>query len=135
MNVMSVLKKFIPFLKNSEGILIHFCSCLENLLDLDLGKELFKEEKIALKLYEKLDGEFILSLDDYVEDFFNVLSLINDIPMSKYYLFQTEFLVKLIQVLEMNANNLDLSRHLSLFIVSLLVKGILINDLFKKKKF
>jgi len=44
--------------------------------------------------------------------------------MSKYYLFQTEFLVKLIQVLEMNANNLDLSRHISLFIVSLLVKGI-----------
>jgi ACT domain-containing protein len=43
---------------------------------------LFKEEKFALKLYEKIDGEFILNLDDYAEDFFNVLSLINDIGMN-----------------------------------------------------
>ena len=37
LNVMSILKRFIPFIKQSQGILIHFGSCLENLLDLDPG--------------------------------------------------------------------------------------------------
>jgi hypothetical protein len=79
MNVMSVLKQFIPFLNSSKGILIHFCSCLENLLDLDPGKDLFKQEKMALTLYEKLDNDLILNLNDYAEDFFNLLTFVNDI--------------------------------------------------------
>ena len=38
LNIMSILKQFIPFISNTQGILIHFGSCVENLLDLDEGK-------------------------------------------------------------------------------------------------
>ena len=85
MNVMSILKKFIPFLKCAKSILIHFCSCLENLLELDPGKDLFKQEKMALTLYENLDSDLILNLEDYAEDFFNLLTFVNDIGKNFQY--------------------------------------------------
>ena len=37
LNVMQLLKEFIPYLKDTN-ILIHFASCLENLLDLEQGE-------------------------------------------------------------------------------------------------
>ena len=87
MNVMAILKPFIPFLKTSKGILVNFFSCLENLLDLMPGKDLFKQEKIALALYQNLDSHLILDLDDYAEDFFNLLSFVNDIGEHTFFTF------------------------------------------------
>ena len=44
-----------------------------------IGKEQFKQEKVALNLYEKVDEELVLNLDEHAEDFFNVLSIVNEI--------------------------------------------------------
>lgn len=78
LGVMSLLSGYIPFLKNSS-ILVHYTSCLENLLESDEGKEKFVAEKLALKLYEFMDAEFLTGLDENTEDFFNTLNFINDL--------------------------------------------------------
>lgn len=95
---MELLKNFVPFLRNSN-ILIHYGSCLENLLELDegmicyrnylnmealltrngfLGKEQFVEAKLMLKLYEFMDTEFLANLEDNTEDFFTTLDYLNE---------------------------------------------------------
>ena len=77
---MELLKNFIPFLRNTN-ILVMYGSCLENLLELDEGKEQFVEEKLMLKLYEFMDTEFLLNLKDNTEDFFTTLDFLNDQSM------------------------------------------------------
>ena len=48
-------------------------------------------------------------------------------------MFQTDFLVKLINALEASSTNLNLSRHISLFLVSLVVKDEKIDEIFTYK--
>lgn len=132
-NVIGLLKDFVPFLKNSN-ILLHYGSCLENLLELDEGKEQFVQEKLMLKLYEFMDTEFLTGLDENTEDFFATLEILNDQKLSKVYLCQTDFLIKVIEVMENSLNNSDdLLRHCSLFLVSLIVKEEKPDDMFAYK--
>ena len=42
------------------------------------------QEKVALKLFELLDEELLLGLDEYAEDFFQVLSIITELGDSFY---------------------------------------------------
>lgn len=134
LNVMELLKDFIPFIRNSH-ILIHYGSCLENLLELDEGKEQFVNEKLMLKLYEFMDAEFLSSLDDNTEDFFTTLNFLNELKMSKSYLCQTNFIEKAIELMENNYmnNSDDLLRCLSLFLVSMIVKEEKPDELFAYK--
>ena len=45
----------------------------------NIGKEQFVKEKLALALYQHLDEEIIMDLDDYTHDFFEILSAINNL--------------------------------------------------------
>lgn len=70
-----------------------------------------------------MDEDLVLGLEEYSEDFFTILSSLNELDLSKDYLCQTDFLEKLFQIIENNLNNTELLRHIGLFIVNLLVKG------------
>ena len=59
-------------------------------------------------------------------------TLVHHKELSKQYLFETEFLVKLISSMEASAGNEELTRHMGFYLVNLLVKGIrklLVNSL------
>ena len=88
----------------------------------------------------------MLSLDEYSNDFFEVLTSLNNlgieyhrlfspayinsnfkffkyIEKSKVFLLETDFLEKLFNLIEGNLENAELLRQIGLFIVSLLVTG------------
>ncbi len=82
-DVMKVLKGFVPFLR-SESVLVHYGSCLENLLEMDEGKEAFVEEALMLKLYEFMDVEFLCGLGPNAEDFFATMGFLNEQSRVKF---------------------------------------------------
>ncbi len=75
-DVMRVLKGFVAFLR-SPSVLVHYGSCLENLLEMDEGKEAFVEQELMLALYKFMDVEFLCGLGSNGQDFFATLGFLN----------------------------------------------------------
>ncbi|CAF0705142.1 unnamed protein product [Brachionus calyciflorus] len=130
-NIMKILKDYLKHLKLDMGIMMYFFSCIENLTELDEGKTQFVLEKLALGLYESLDSDVIDNIEGYSEDFFRILSSINEINKSKEFLCETDFLELVISYIEDNVEDEELLRSFGGFITNLLVNDDNIDIIFK----
>lgn len=83
----------------------------------------FVNEKIALDLYKNLNEEILDELDDYQDEFFDMLNEINELEKSKDYLCQTDFIRVLVNKMEARLDDEEFLRGSCLFIVNLLVRG------------
>ncbi|RNA18157.1 rap1 GTPase-GDP dissociation stimulator 1 isoform X1 [Brachionus plicatilis] len=132
-NIMSILKPFAKNIKKDIGILMYFFSCIENLTEIDQGKIQFAEEKIAFDLYSQLDLQILDTLGCYTEDFFRILSSINEINDSKEQLCMTNFIEITVDFVEKRANDEDLLRIFGGFLTNLLANDDNIDMIYKYK--
>jgi hypothetical protein len=157
-NVFFYLKDLLKLFKNEStdvsssklNIFKYYLSIIENLLEIEEFKEKVENETFVFEFYSSLSKKFILSINDYYEEFFQFLELINTLSRinlidhqltpifnfhlnledAKKQLCKTTFFENLISIIEIEDADKEFVKLCGLFITTLLTDGNVLRSCF-----